>query len=94
MKKYSAKAVADKLNCKVSTINLWYAFKKENSTEDSKYYSYAKMLPEYTRGSKGPRGTRYWTEEDIEKLREFQQSIPHGRNGILGDVTKRYSINE
>lgn len=64
------------------SIYQWYRFKKENPDNQ-----YAKMLPDY---QVGKRNTRLWKEEDLWKLIEFKQNIPHGRNGVLGSVTQRY----
>ena len=50
---------------------------------------YSKMLPDFER--KTGRGTRYWQSDDVAKLIEFRAKVPHGRNGILGDVTQRYT---
>lgn len=87
---YSAKEIADILGCKVSTINTWYVFKREHLNQDDRYYQYAKMLPDFERHGIGTRAIRYWKKEDIEKLKQFKNSIPHGRNGILGNITRRY----
>lgn len=69
------------------SINNWYWFKRENPNNE-----YAKMLPNYVQY--GPRQTRYWKESDIWKLVKFKQSIPQGRNGIMGSVTQRYYRKE
>lgn len=68
----------------VKTINSWYSFKAKNPDNE-----YAKMLPEFERST--VRGTRYWQYDDVTKLIEFRAKVPHGRNGILGDVTQRYA---
>jgi len=68
----------------VRTLNSWYWFKNAHPENE-----YAKMLPDFTR--KTGRGTRYWKSEDIAKLIEFRTKVPHGRNGVLGDITQRYS---
>lgn len=75
--------VAIKLNCSVYTINTWYRWKKTHA--DSPY---AELLPEPIKG--GERNTRYWHEIDIAKLKKFKKTIPHGRNGILGDTTQKH----
>lgn len=69
------------------SINNWYWFKRENPDNE-----YAKMLPDYVQY--GPRQTRYWRESDIWKLIKFKQSIPQGRNGIMGSVTQKYYHKE
>lgn len=68
----------------VKTINSWYWFKEHNPDNE-----YSKLLPEFTRQT--GRGTRYWQSDDIPKLIEFRAKVPHGRNGILGDITQRYT---
>lgn len=65
------------------SINNWYWFKRENPDDE-----YAKILPDYIQ--EGARQTRYWRESDIWKLIEFKQSIPMGRNGIMGSITQKY----
>jgi predicted DNA-binding transcriptional regulator AlpA len=64
------------------TINNWYRFAKQNPNNE-----YAKMLPPVIQ--QGARQTRYWKEDTIGQLIEFQRKIPKGRNGILGDVTQK-----
>ena len=68
-------------SCK--SINNWYWFRRENPDNE-----YAQMLPDYIQ--EGARQTRYWKESDIWKLIEFKNSIPQGRNGIMGSVTQKY----
>lgn len=65
------------------SINNWYWFKRENSNNE-----YAKMLPDYIQ--EGERQTRYWRESDIWKILEFKNTIPQGRNGIMGSITQKY----
>lgn len=68
-------------SCK--SINTWYWFKRENPDNE-----YARILPDYIQY--GPRQTRYWKESDIWKLLKFKQSIPQGRNGVMGSITQKY----
>lgn len=65
------------------SINNWYWFRRENPDDEC-----AKILPDYVQ--EGSRQTRYWKESDIWRLIEFKQSIPKGRNGIMGSITQRY----
>ena len=65
------------------SINNWYWFKRENPDNE-----YAQMLPDYVQ--EGGRQTRYWRESDIWKLLTFKQSIPQGRNGVMGSITQKY----
>ena len=83
-KKLTVTEVAVLVGCSVQTINYWYAFKRKEPNN-----KLAKILPDYTQ--EGGRQTRYWKEEDIFKLVMFKNSIPRGRNGILGSVTQRYA---
>ena len=75
--------VAMMVDVSILTLNNWYKFKAEHPDNE-----YSKMLPEFER--KDNRGTRYWKSEDIPKLIEFKNKVPHGRNGVLGSVTQRY----
>lgn len=82
--------VAMLIGSSIQTINVWYQFKRKNPESD-----FAKMLPDYIQD--GARQTRYWAKDDVWKLIEFKNAIPHGRNGILGDITQkqyRKKVNE
>ena len=61
---------------------MWYMFKKQNPENE-----YAQLLPDFEQ--EYDRACRYWNYEDVWKLIKFKQSIPHGRNGILGNVTQK-----
>lgn len=67
----------------VPTLNMWYKWKRLNPG-----HPMAELLPDYK--VIGNKNTSYWTPGDVEKLIEFKNSIPKGRNGILGEVTQRY----
>ena len=69
------------------SINNWYWFKRENPDNE-----YAKMLPDYVQ--EGARQTRYWKQSDIWKLIKFKQSIPMGKNGVMGSITQKYYRKE
>lgn len=75
--------VAILIDSSSKSINTWYWFKRENPDNE-----YAKMLPDYIQY--GPRQTRYWRESEIWKLLKFKQSIPQGRNGVMGSITQKY----
>ncbi len=79
--------VAVTLGCSVKTVNNWYAFKKLKPDNE-----YAKLLPDFIQN--GNRQTRYWKSSDIWKLIEFKNTIPQGRNGVLGCVTQKYYRRE
>lgn len=67
----------------VPTLNMWYKWKKLNPKHEL-----AELLPVPT--IQGKKRTRYWKTEDVESLIKFKQSLPKGRNGILGEVTQKY----
>lgn len=70
------------------TINNWYRWKKLHPDHDL-----AKLLPDYQQ--EGPRQMRFWKKSDIWTLTEFKNTIPHGRNGVLGEITqKQYRRNK
>jgi len=76
--------VGCRIGVSVQTIGSWYKFKRENPNS-----KYSEMLPEFERC--GGRNTRYWKESDLTMLVKFHETIPMGRNGVLGSVTQRYS---
>lgn len=63
-----------------ATIDAWYRWKRKNPN-----HVLAELLPEPEKIGV----TRYWNKEDIWKLLQFKASIPHGRNGVMGDNTNR-----
>lgn len=63
------------------TINLWYRWRNANPD-----HQLAQLLPEYIQD--GNRQIRHWRKSDIWAIVEFKNSIPHGRNGILGDISQ------
>ena len=77
----NANEVAVTVGISIQTLNNWYRWKKINPKHEL-----AKLLPKYQQ-VKG-RSARLWQIEDMPKLVEFKQSIPHGRNGILGEITQ------
>lgn len=64
------------------TINNWYRWKRMYPDHEL-----AKLLPDYIQD--GPRQKRFWKTSDIWSITEFKNSIPHGRNGILGGITQK-----
>lgn len=74
--------VAVMIDTSVQTINTWYKFKRECPDNE-----FAKLLPDYIQ--EGDRQTRYWNIDDVPKLKEFKDSIPHGSKGIMGGVTHK-----
>ncbi len=82
-KRLAVAELAVAIGSSVPTISSWYRWKRENPENE-----YAKLLPDFFRG--GAHRTRYWHESDIPGILEFKNSIPQGRNGIMGSVTQRY----
>ena len=76
--------VALLVGCSAKTVNSWYYFKRDNPENE-----YAKMLPEFElRPNEHNLQTRFWKQSDIWRLIQFKESIPKGRNGILGNITQ------
>lgn len=74
--------VAVLIDSSIQTINIWYQWKRANPENE-----FALLLPDYIQ--KGTRNTRYWHQKDIPRLIKFKQSVPHGRNGVMGEITQR-----
>lgn len=85
--KLRAEEVCFFVGISIQTLNIWYRWKKMHPDEPL-----AKYLPDYEQV--GPRKIRYWKESDINTIKEFKTSIPHGRNGILGEITQKYLKNK
>lgn len=82
-----AEEVTFMVGISLQTLNSWYRWKRSNPDHEL-----ARLLPEFVQT--GPRQQRFWTRSSIWKLVEFKNSIPHGRNGILGsNKTKRRNEN-
>lgn len=75
--------VALTIGVSIYTINVWYKFKRTNPENEI-----AQMLPDYVQN--GGRQKRYWKESEIYKFLQFKENLPHGRNGIMGEVTQKY----
>jgi hypothetical protein len=74
--------VALLVNSSTQTINNWYRWKSIHPE-----HPLAQKLPDYIQN--GARQTRYWKKTDIWSIAEFKNSLPHGRGGILGEITQR-----
>ena len=85
--KYRIEFVAIMVGTSTQSINNWYRWKKQNPS-----HPLAAMLPDYAQ--EGARQMRLWHASDIDQLIQFKNLIPHGRNGILGDVTQKYIRNK
>ena len=79
----NAQEVAFMIGKSIYTINNWYKWKNKNPNHEL-----AKLLPEYIQ--QNATSTRYWKQEDLQKLIEFNNRIPKGKNGVMGEVTKKY----
>ncbi|MBQ4543382.1 MAG: hypothetical protein IJA19_04345 [Clostridia bacterium] len=84
-----ASQVANALDISVITLSNWYRWWK---TTDTSKLAGVPPLPDFEQD--GPRAPRYWKEEDLDKLREFQKWVPKGRNGLMGEVSKRFWSNK
>ena len=82
----NANALAFLVGSSVQTISAWYRWKSLNPEHEL-----AQLLPDYVRI--GNKNTRYWNRQDVWMLIKFKQSIPQGRNGIMGQVTQKYCKN-
>jgi len=81
--KINVTTVAFLVGVSVQTVTSWYKWKDLHPDHEL-----AKLLPKYIRGE---RNARLWDKADIWKLIEFKKSIPQGRNGLMGDVTQKYT---
>ena len=79
----TANEVCALIGTSIYTLDQWYKFKRLHPENE-----WAKKLPDIVRveGSKN----RFWNRNDLPLLMEFKNTIPHGRNGILGEVTQKY----
>lgn len=77
-----AEEVALLVGVSTQTLNNWYRWKRLNPE-----HPLAALLPDFIQSN--PRQTRYWRKSDIWNVAQFKNTIPHGRNGILGEVTQR-----
>ncbi len=71
------------VKCSYNALNYWYRFKRLNPDNE-----YAQLLPDYAQEQE--RQERLWKQSDVEKILEFKNSVPQGRNGIMGAITQKY----
>lgn len=82
--KLSANKVSQYLDISTVTLANWYKF--YNSDIDK-----PKDMPELPAYEQlHPRGPKYWKQEDLPKLKAFQDWIPKGRGGVMGLYNARY----
>ena len=79
----NVQTVATLINSSVPTISSWYRWKRANPNHE-----FAQKLPDFERH--GAHRARDWKKSDIQKLIDFKESIPQGRNGVMGSVTQAY----
>lgn len=84
----TASEVCNNLGISVKTLTNWYKWYYNDDFEKPKNIP---VLPMYEQTHKN--GPRFWTVECVEKLKEFQKSLPKGRNGVMGAFSKRYWSN-
>lgn len=75
--------VAVLIESSVPTISSWYRWKRTYPNHE-----FAQMLPDFERH--GAHRARYWKYSDIQKLLDFKNAIPQGRNGVMGSITQAY----
>lgn len=77
------------LDINVLTIERWYRFKRQNP--DNEIIS---LLPDYIlRPNSKNRSVRFWRISDIDRFKEFQNSIVKGTKGFMGSVTNPKNPN-
>lgn len=85
-KSLSIAELAVTLGSSMPTISAWYRWKRQNPEHER-----AKLLPDFFRV--GPHRERRWHLSDVPRLMEFKNTIPQGRNGVMGSVTQKYYKN-
>lgn len=80
--------VAAILHCSINTVNSWYRFRRQFPDDE-----YAKLLPDYVQ-EKGRTSARYWKSDDLWKFAEFRSKLPIGRNGVMGEITQKYTTRK
>lgn len=85
MKKLTANKVSQELDITVVTLTNWYAW---YNNDEIKKPDDVPELPQYEQAYE--RATRYWKEEDIEKIKVFKDWLPRGRGGVMGEQSKKF----
>lgn len=88
MVKLTASQVAAKVGVTAYTIKRWYKFIDETPMEELIKLQNEGMpiLPEVEIA--GTRGDRLWNDEDISKLVEFKNWVPHTKKGVFQKYKK------
>lgn len=92
MAKLTTSQVANRLNVSPYTVRRWYDFWEGLLNSDVKKLNELcqKGMPALPECEKiGNRGDRIWNEEDLGALQEFKNWVPHSRNGVFMNYTKR-----
>ena len=84
MNYFKVNEVCEILGITLWTLTNWYQWERI-SLEDGSITERVLPIPTKAENTKGK--PRMWTDEQVEKLREFQQSIVRGRNGVMAKVT-------
>lgn len=89
MAKLTASQVAAKVNISVYTLKRWYKWYEGLNVDELSGYITNGMpeLPAYE--TIGNTAWRYWNEEDVEKIIEFKDWVPHTRAGVMGSLSKK-----
>jgi hypothetical protein len=81
----TASSVANALDISVKTLTNWYKWYQDDSIEKPENFP---KLPEYIQYHKN--SPRYWTNDDLKMLKKFQEWLPRGRKGVMGDISCKY----
>lgn len=74
------------LNIHFRTLGMWYTYIQQTPPE--KLPKDCPGLPPYRQDK--PRGKRYWKVSDVHQLYRFQQWVPKGKAGVMGEVSRKY----
>ena len=82
---YSSKQVCEILGISSYTFANWYRWERKEVNKGCQPY-----LPEPIRASNERGKPRYWSDEMLDQLKEFQSNIVVGRNGKYGEYSNPY----
>ena len=85
MEKLTATKVSQTVDISVQTLTNWYKWQETCRTPADDYLP---QLPEYEQA--GERAPRYWDENAIPILLEFNKKLPKGRAGIMGQYNAKF----
>ena len=81
----TASEVCNQLGISVKTLTNWYKWYYDDNFDKPENIP---ELPMYIQTHKN--GPRFWTEQSLQGLHKFHEFLPKGRNGIMGEFSKRY----